>query len=155
MPIPKSSWLVRVTPWGRNSDMEQQPGRSPELPVLVRPSAKAPGGVGASPGHRDTGKPGSCPEQKHSGCWEQLLVCLFRPMLSKGLSSHFGQVGSRPEKHCELSKVTQQRQASSYTSCSSSPGPFPLAPLCDLATVGSTGRENGISQKKPGRRQGQ
>lgn len=149
MPIPKSSWPVRVTPWRRNSEVKQ-PGRSPELPVMARPLAK--GGVGASPGHRDTEKPGRCPEQKHSGCWEQLLVCMFRPMLSKEPSSHFAHVGSSPEKHCELSKVTQQRQASSYIPCSSSPGPFPLAPLCDLVTVGSPGRENRISQKKPDHR---
>lgn len=116
---------------------------------------KGPWRGGSQPRTQDTGKPGSCPEQKHSGCWEQLLVCMFRPMLFKGLSSHFGHVGSSSEKHCELSKVTEQRQASSYTSCSSSPGPFPMAPLCDLVTSGSPGRENRISQKKPGRRQGQ
>lgn len=42
----------------REWNMEQQPGRSPELPVMARPSAKAPGGVGASPGHRTPGSQG-------------------------------------------------------------------------------------------------
>lgn len=74
-------------------------------------------------------KPGRCPEQKHSGQWEQLLLCRFRtffPLWSGGNS---------PEKHYELSKVTQQRQASPYPSCSSSPGSFPVASLCDLMTL--------------------
>lgn len=51
MPSPKSSWLVRVLPWGRISEQAAARQRLRTACEDGKATGRGSGGVGASPGH--------------------------------------------------------------------------------------------------------
>lgn len=63
-------------------------------------------------------------------------MCMFSPTLSKGLSSHFGNVTSAAQRSSVNSPRSHCRgRPSTHAFCSSNPGFYPSASLCDSVTL--------------------
>lgn len=152
MPIPKSSWLVRVILWGRNSEVEN-PGRGPGLPAMARPLAKARGGVTASQDPGTLGSQGDAQSRNTvAGGNNSSCVCTdpcfpkdFLPILV------FWEVAQRSTVKSPRSHSRGRLHRIPPAPPAQDPSHWPH---CDLVTLLAHQAERTELAKKPGHREG-